>query len=394
MCGIAGVLSHDASAIIERMTEALAHRGPDGEDSTTPTASHLGIGGSASSIWPGAASQSRMRVALSSSFATEKSTIAPSFARTFWRAGTGFPPRRMSRLLFISMKNMAVTVCATCRACSRSGSRIVAHDACSLRAIPWVRSLCSTRTSRAGLPLHLKSRRCSVPTSAKGKSILTAYGTIFPCVSSLTTTPCSKIFRSFRRARRWSGMTNRVSVERYWNLDSRHKLPHDGSHRRRARRRSSGYRSQPSLSDVPVGVFLSSSIDSSTIAAMVALETGRPFSSFSIGVDEDSFNELPYARTVAARYGWRHTSGSFDRIVGAAEDDSAMDEPSDPFALGVYLVSKLASEHVKVVLGGDGGDENFAGYDRFAGQRVRRSLCRYAVMVSKADDGALDRLRP
>ncbi|MCP4187721.1 MAG: hypothetical protein GY763_08995, partial [Gammaproteobacteria bacterium] len=52
-----------------------------------------------------------------------------------------------------------------------------------------------------------------------------------------------------------------------------------------------------------------------------------------------------------------------------------MDEPADPFGLGVYLVSQVASEHVKVVLGGDGGDENFAGYDRYYGQRMVDYYC-------------------
>jgi asparagine synthase (glutamine-hydrolysing) len=126
------------------------------------------------------------------------------------------------------------------------------------------------------------------------------------------------------------------------------------------------------LADVRVGAFLSGGIDSSTIAAMMARESAEPVPSFSIGVAEQDFNELPYARMVAARYGME----AHEEVVSA---DLAhliprmiyhLDEPSDPFAAGVYLVSRLASRHVKVVLGGDGGDENFAGYDRFAGQRL------------------------
>jgi asparagine synthase (glutamine-hydrolysing) len=126
------------------------------------------------------------------------------------------------------------------------------------------------------------------------------------------------------------------------------------------------------LSDVPIGTFLSGGIDSSLITAMMAKITGERFPTFSIGVKEQSFNELPYARMVAERY---HLDGR-ERIVEAdmihliPSMIHHLDEPSDPFGAGVYLVSQVAAEQVKVVLSGDGGDECFAGYDRFAGQRL------------------------
>jgi asparagine synthase (glutamine-hydrolysing) len=125
------------------------------------------------------------------------------------------------------------------------------------------------------------------------------------------------------------------------------------------------------LSDVPVGAFLSGGIDSSTIASMMAQHSITPVPSFSIGVREQEYDELRYARVVGERYGM----DQHERIVSPdiihllPEMIKHMDEPSDPYALGVYLASQLASESVKVVLSGDGGDENFAGYDRYAGQR-------------------------
>jgi asparagine synthase (glutamine-hydrolysing) len=126
------------------------------------------------------------------------------------------------------------------------------------------------------------------------------------------------------------------------------------------------------LSDVRVGAFLSGGIDSSTIAAMMAGEIQNPVPTFSIGVEEHQFNELPYARMVSEKY---HMEGH-EKVVRAdlihllPSMIYHLDEPSDPFAAGVYLVSRVASEVTKVVLSGDGGDENFAGYDRFAGQRL------------------------
>lgn len=126
------------------------------------------------------------------------------------------------------------------------------------------------------------------------------------------------------------------------------------------------------LSDVRVGAFLSGGIDSSTIAAMMAESTDSPVATFSIGVKDQGFNELPYAQMVNDKYAMEGHSRvvEADLVQLIPKMINHMDEPSDPFGVGVYLVSALASEHVKVVLGGDGGDENFAGYDRFAGQRI------------------------
>jgi asparagine synthase (glutamine-hydrolysing) len=131
------------------------------------------------------------------------------------------------------------------------------------------------------------------------------------------------------------------------------------------------------LSDVPVGAFLSGGIDSSLIAAMMSRVASDPISTFSIGVEEQDYNELPYARMVNEQYGLVAN----ERIVKAdlihlmPRMVYHLDEPSDPFGVGVYLVSEVAAEQVKVVLSGDGGDENFAGYDRFAGQRLVDLYC-------------------
>ena len=125
------------------------------------------------------------------------------------------------------------------------------------------------------------------------------------------------------------------------------------------------------LSDVRVGAFLSGGIDSSTVAAMMAGHSDDAVPVFSIGVKEHSFNELPFARMVVERYGMEGHEQvvSADMIHLIPKMIRHMDEPSDPYGVGVYLVSRIARETVKVVLSGDGGDENFAGYDRYAGQR-------------------------
>ena len=125
------------------------------------------------------------------------------------------------------------------------------------------------------------------------------------------------------------------------------------------------------LSDVPVGAFLSGGLDSSMVVAVLARDLGLKPQTFSIGVAESDFDETPYARIVAEQYGTQHTEERVqaDLIHSLPKMIWHMDEPSDPIAACMFQAARLASRHVKVVLGGDGGDELFAGFDRYVGSR-------------------------
>jgi asparagine synthase (glutamine-hydrolysing) len=153
------------------------------------------------------------------------------------------------------------------------------------------------------------------------------------------------------------------------------------------------------VSDVPVGAFLSGGIDSSAVvAAMSAVGSGR-IKTFSIGFHDETFNELPYARMVAERLGTDHQElilepNAVELLTELAWD---LDEPfGDASAIPTYMVSKMAAQHVKVVLSGDGGDELFAGYTEYVVEgRERWARCLPVVarralgMISDAmPDGA------
>lgn len=124
------------------------------------------------------------------------------------------------------------------------------------------------------------------------------------------------------------------------------------------------------IADVPVGVFLSGGIDSSTIAAFAALESSGPVSTFSIGFDERAYDERDRARLISRQYETDHHEllvrpDTVELLPKLAE---VFDEPfADASAIPTYLVSKLAREHVKVALSGEGGDELFGGYTSYVG---------------------------
>lgn len=132
------------------------------------------------------------------------------------------------------------------------------------------------------------------------------------------------------------------------------------------------------VSDVPLGVFLSGGVDSSTVAALAAEVRGKDLDTFSIGFDDPEFDETSEARRVAAHLGTRHHE---ERLAPEVLLDllpaigALLDEPiGDGSIVPTHLLARFARKHVTVALGGDGGDELFAGYPTFQAERVARVL--------------------
>jgi asparagine synthase (glutamine-hydrolysing) len=143
---------------------------------------------------------------------------------------------------------------------------------------------------------------------------------------------------------------------------------------------------------VPVGALLSGGLDSSLIVAMLSRELGvRNLPTFTIGIPHPQFNEAADARRVAERYGTEHHELTTVPSVAThlPEVIYHLDEPSDPLSVCSWTVSRLARESVKVVIGGDGGDELFGGYDRYYGNLYAGWYARVPALLRRSVAGPL-----
>ena len=164
----------------------------------------------------------------------------------------------------------------------------------------------------------------------------------------------------------------RSRVERYWSLNYGPKWTYsEGETLDRIDELLAETVKLHLLSDVPVGAFLSGGLDSTLIASYAARTLGSELRTFSMGIPYRDLNELPAAAAVAAKYGTQHHA---EEVTPSVVEDlprlvSALDEPADPLSICLLHLARMTARHVKVVLGGDGGDELFGGYDRYAADR-------------------------
>jgi asparagine synthase (glutamine-hydrolysing) len=169
-----------------------------------------------------------------------------------------------------------------------------------------------------------------------------------------------------------SGAAPRFEIQQYWEVPTRPDQPEqrdDSSWIEECRARLEETVRLRLMSDVPLGMFLSGGVDSSAIAALMKGMVSGPVQTFAVGYRENEFSELAFARQAAQSIGTQH----HEVTIGREEFFEALpnliwheDEPiSWPSSVSLYFVSRLASEHVKVVLTGEGSDELFGGYGRY-----------------------------
>ena len=181
----------------------------------------------------------------------------------------------------------------------------------------------------------------------------------------------------------------RVEVERYWRLSykTRQPVPSMSEAAEQLRDLLADSVSMRLVSDVPLGVLLSGGIDSSLVTALAVRASPETVKTFSISFAESSFDESQYARAVAKFLGTDHHEERFSASLAAnlvGEIGSWMDEPcSDPSLVPTYLLSRFTRKHVTVALGGDGGDEIFAGYPMYFGHRMARAYVRVPRFIRR-----------
>ena len=195
-----------------------------------------------------------------------------------------------------------------------------------------------------------------------------------------------------------------VHVERYWRPGIEDEQLRDEEWLERVRETVAQAVRKRLVADVPLGALLSGGIDSAVVVALMAQASAEPVRTFTVGFADAAYDERPYARAVAERWGTRHTEVLLEPDAAATLPRlaEAFDEPlGDEAALPLFLICEAARREVTVALVGDGGDESFAGYERYAAmglaERVPRAgrLARRAARArpaGRARRAALDRV--
>jgi asparagine synthase (glutamine-hydrolysing) len=381
MCGIAGILSLDERPVFERevraMCSAIRHRGPD--DEGIYTSQGIGLGMRRLSIIDVSSGHQPVH--------NEDGTVCVVFN------GEIYNFRELRRDLearghrFRTSTDTETIV----HLYEEHGKACVEHLRGMFAFALWdecKRELLVARDRLGIKPLYFVESGGRLLFASELKALLQlpevemrlSWSAVSHLLSFLSTPAAESILDGVRKLQPGHVLTARPGqepvVQRYWNL--RFEPDHSRSERYFVERLRELLEESVRLhmvSDVPLGAFLSGGIDSSAVAATAAGMSLEPLKTFSIGFDEPRYDERAHARRVANCFCTDHSEltlgpGALDELEDLAWH---LDEPfGDCSAIPTYMVSKLAAERVKVVLSGDGGDELFAGYDRYVVEQRER----------------------
>lgn len=379
MCGLAGAIGRDAAPIVQRMTAALVHRGPD--DAGYFTAGPVALGFRRLSIVDLAGGAQPMQNESGDVTLVCNGEIynSPALRRRLVAAGHRFRTRSDVEVILHLYEDHGVHCVRQLRGMfafaiwdARSNQLLLgrdhmgqkplffAHEAGRFLFASEIQALLASGVVRGALDVNALWHYLSLRAMPDEYSLVSGVRKL-PAATTLLREP-----------------DGTLTLERYWSPDFRTKLQFSEAEAEEALDECLRQTVQSHLlSDVPVGVFLSGGIDSTTVGAMMARSVDTPVPAFSIGVEDAGFDELPLAEKVARAEGMDFHGERVHADIAALLPLMVqhLGEPADPYAVGVYLVSRLAAQHVKVVLSGDGGDESFGGYDRYAGQRLVDFYC-------------------
>jgi asparagine synthase (glutamine-hydrolysing) len=373
MCGIAGILTPGSKSAIKEMTQALVHRGPDGsgyyEDGQVALGhrrlSIIDLEGGRQPI-----SNERGDIVL---ICNGEIYNSPELRRTLIRKGHAFKTETDVEVILHLYEEIGPE-------CVRQLRGMFAFAIWDARK----ELLFLARDHMGQKPLFYSETSDHFLFASEPKAII-ASGLVQPHLDlealwhycSLRFLPDDySLFKGIKKLPAATTLIRKNEsnrIERYWTIDFTRKF--EGTENDITDQLESCLTETVHshlLSDVRVGTFLSGGIDSTTVAALMSDLTPTAVPSFSIGVREQGFSELPVSRLVAEACGLEAHEEMVDAnlVQLLPEMIFHMDELADPYGVGMYFASRLASKSVKVALSGDGADESFAGYDRYAGQRV------------------------
>ena len=392
MCGIGAILNLDETAVgglesrLATMNRLLAHRGPDGEGMWAHSAGHVGFAHRRLEIIDLSTGDQPMHDE-AGNWITYNGEIY-NYIELRREIGESELPddlRHRGRLARVS-KMGSVVASTTCAACSpsrsgtrrRGGSSAPATDSASSRSTTRSRTehSCAPRRRRRSLPF--------LPEIETDTNALKDYLAFQFCLAGKT------LFRGVSELLPGHTLTVQrgvVRTERYWEVqfepDFEHTEQWFTAQLREIVEESVRFHLR---ADVPVGAYLSGGLDSSITAALAAREGGHDFQAFTGKFDIGQYDESRYARALAEENSFRlheTTIGASDFAENIHKVIYHLDYPvAGPGSFPQYMVSRLAGSQMKVVLGGQGGDEIFGGYARYL-------LAYFEQCIKAAIDGTM-----
>jgi asparagine synthase (glutamine-hydrolysing) len=373
MCGIAGIVTADGSApdlgLLRAMTDAIAHRGPDGEGHISIPGCGLGhrrlsIIDLEGGIQPMTDDREDCWVAFNGEIYNFLELRQVLEAR-----GHRFRTRSDTEVIVHLFRDRGAAAIPDLRGMFaiaawdvRARRLLLARDRAGKKPVYWFQDAKGLYFA-SEIKALLRLPNCPDRVDPQALDLYLAYeaipgsGTIFSGVRRLP--PASTLT--------WSPGTE-PRVETYWEADWHHKttMSYEDA-RRRLRELIVDATRARLIADVPLGAFLSGGVDSSAVVSAMAECSSGPVRTFSIGFPEQGFDETRYARMVAQKFGTTHEEFVVEPHAVEILPKLAWhyDQPfSDPSALPTYYVSQMTRRRVTVALNGDGGDEVFGGYER------------------------------